>query len=108
MNASTSPRRRQAARLRARVRSSVSGCAVAALTSRRRAGFGLLQLRVDLLVDIGEAAREVLLRPRQVLRDKALERLLVRRADAGYRRRRSVRVTEHIEEGLEARQRVEL
>src|SRR5438477_464286 len=62
MKAATSPRRRQAARRFARVRSRTGvGCAVTALTSRSLAGLGLLQLRVDLLVGALEPAGEILL-----------------------------------------------
>src|SRR5919201_3545693 len=110
MNAATSPRRRQAARRLARVRSSTSGgvaCAGCELTSRRLSRLGLLQLRVDLLVDVGKPAFEVLLRARHVLRDEALEGLLVRCADAGDRRGLRVWVGEDVEEGLEAGERLQ-
>src|SRR5690242_10131595 len=106
MNAATRPRRRQAARRFARVRSSVIP-AVAALTSRRAAGVRLLELVVDLRVDALQPARQVLLRPGQVLADEALERLLVRGADPRDRRRQRVRVAEDVEEGLEAGQRLQ-
>jgi hypothetical protein len=106
MKASTIPRRRQAARRLAAVRSSwIGGDAAGALTSRRLARLGLFQLVVDLLVHVREAAFEVGLRAGDVLGDEALERLLVCRADARDRRRRRVWVAEDIEEGLEAGQR---
>src|SRR5262245_44166390 len=108
MKAATIPRRRQAARRLAAVRSSwIGGDAAGALTSRRLPGVRLLELVVDLLVHVGEAAFEVGLRAGDVLRDEALEGLLVRPADARDRRRRRVRISEDVEEGLEAGQRRE-
>src|SRR5215216_4595566 len=108
MKASTIPRRRQAARRFAAVRSSwIGGDAAGALTSRRLARLGLLQLVVDLLVHVREAALEVGLGAGDVLLDEGLERLLVRGADARDRRGRRVRVAEDVEEGLEAGQRRE-
>src|SRR3954454_9153913 len=108
MKAATSPRRRQAARRFARVRSRTGvGCAVTALTSRSLAGLGLLQLRVDLLVGALEPAGEILLRAGEVLRDEALEGFLVRGPDPRDRRRQRVLVSEDVEEGLEARQRLQ-
>src|SRR5215203_5747630 len=108
MKARTMPRRRQAARRLAAVRSSwIGGDAAGALTSRRLPRPGLLELVVDLLVDVREAAFEVGLRAGDVLRDEALEGLLVCRADARDRRRGGVRVAEDVEEGLEAGQRRE-
>src|SRR5215217_4873692 len=108
MKASTIPRRRQAARRLAAVRSSwIGGDAAGALTSRRLPGLGLLELVVDLLVDVREAALEVGLRAGDVLRDEALEGLLVRRADARDRRRRRVLVAEDVEKRLEAWQRLQ-
>src|SRR5512133_277243 len=106
MKASTIPRRRQAARRLAAVRSSwIGGDAAGALTSRRLTRVRLLELVVDLLVHVREAAFQVGLRAGDVFRDEALEGLLVRRADAGDWRRRRVRVAEHVEEGLEPGQR---
>src|SRR5215211_8005611 len=106
MKARTIPRRRQAARRLAAVRSSwIGGDAAGALTSRRLPRLGLLELVVDLLVDAREAALEIGLRARDVLRNEALERFLVGRADARDRRRRRVRIAEDVEEGLEAGQR---
>src|SRR6188768_47963 len=100
MNASTIPRRRQAARRLARDLS--SGCAATALTSRRLSGLGLLFHRVDLLVRVLEPALEILLRPREVLGDERLEGFLVGGSDAGDRRRRRVLVAEDVQERLEA------
>src|SRR6476659_4555004 len=105
MNAATSPRRRQAARRFAFVRSSRIGCALTALMSRSLSGLGLLQLRVDLFVGVLETALQVGLRPGEVLGDEALEGLLVRRADPRDRRRQRVLVSEDVEERLEARER---
>ena len=80
----TVPRRRHAARLLARRRSTAGVAGAGALGAprlparrSRHAAACLLQLRVDLLVDVGEPAVQILRLARLPLGEEALERLQV-------------------------------
>src|SRR6185369_8499030 len=106
MNASTWPRRRQAARRRAERRSSGrttgSGLTSAArLTSRHLGAACGLELGVDLLVQVGEPTLEVVDLPGLVLGHEGVDEILVRAADERDRRRPRIGVSEDVEEDVE-------
>src|SRR3954468_20426346 len=106
MKASTWPRRRQAARRRAERRSSgrADGRGLASatrLTSRHLRAARCFELGVDLLVEAGEPALEVVDLSSLVLGHEGVDEVLVRAADEGDRRRPGVRVPEDVEEDVE-------
>src|SRR3954463_8182219 len=107
MKSRTVPRRRHAARLWRRARGMAGASPLRAvatpLTSRhaRAAAAGLLELRVDLLVDVLQGSAEIRDVAGLPFRDDALEQLLVGGPGSRHRRRRGVRVPEDVQERLE-------
>src|SRR4051812_23235542 len=105
MNASTSPRRRQAARRWAERRS--YGLTATGAASAARAHSGNLwaarglELVVDLFVEVRDSRFEIVHLAGLVVRDEAVDEILVRAADERDRRRPRVRVREDVEEDVE-------